>query len=154
MTSTSSPISPSAPIRNPQSVLDTLHDAIRGEKGSRYWGKTIRHTRCVCVSYEDGMHIDLDPGGSARPAQIERTSVIFHSKPEDPAVPDRRLWANPWGIADWFKAQTRIEADFAKFYEARADDYYAGRVQARAPAEDVPDRSPPMRSLGRSLPCN
>ena len=126
---------------NPQVVLDTLHDAIRGEPGSRYWGKTVRHTRCVCVSYEDGMHIDLTP--AVRLVGLpDRTSVIFHSKPEDPVVPDNHLWANPWGLADWFNSQTRVEADFAKFFEERADDFYARRIQARAPAEDVPDRKP------------
>src|SRR5271165_3647858 len=124
---------------NPQLVLDTLFDAIRGERGSRYWGKTVRHTRCVCVSFEDGMHIDLTP--AVRLAGLpDRTSVIFHSKPEDPAVPDQHLQANPWGLADWFNSQTRIEADFAKFFAERADDYYAQRIDARAPAEDVPDR--------------
>jgi hypothetical protein len=129
------------PDSNPQLVLDTLHDAIRGEKDSRYWGNTIRHTRCVCVAYEDGMHIDLTP--AVRLVGLpDRTSTIFHSKPEDPAVPGRQLLANPWGMADWFSSQTQIEADFAKFFEARADDYYAGRIHARAPAEDVPDRKP------------
>ena len=124
---------------NPQLVLDTLFDAIRGERGSRYWGKTVRHTRCVCVSFEDGMHIDLTP--AVRLTGLpDRTSVIFHSKPEDPSVPDQHLWANPWGLGDWFNSQTRIEADFAKFFAERADDYYAQRIDARAPAESVPER--------------
>jgi hypothetical protein len=123
---------------NPQLVLDALFNSIRGEPGSRYWGKTVRHTRCVCVSYEDGMHVDLTP--AVRLAeQPHRTSVIFHSKPEDPDVLDRHLWANPWGMADWFKSQTRIEADFAKFFDARADEYSL-RIDARAPAEDIPER--------------
>jgi hypothetical protein len=126
---------------DPQIVLDTLHDAIRGERGSRYWGKTIRHTRCVCVSYDDGMHIDLTPAVRLA-GQEPRTSVIFHSKPEDPTTHKQRLFANPWGLADWFNGRTRIEDDFAKFYQARADDYYASRIEARAPAEDVPDRKP------------
>ena len=126
------------PDSSPQSVLDTLHDAVRGERGSRYWGKTVRHSRCVCVSYEDGMHIDLTP--ALRLAGLpDRTSVIFHSKPDDPAVPDQHLQANPWGLADWFNSQTRIEADFAKFFAERADDY-ARRIDGRAPAEDVPGR--------------
>lgn len=124
---------------DPQLVLDTLFDAIRGERGSRYWAKTVRHTRCVCVSYEDGMHIDLTPAVRFK-GLPDRTSVIFHSKPEDPAVPDRYLWANPWGMADWFNLQTRIDADFAKFFAERADDYYAQRIDALAPAEDIPDR--------------
>jgi hypothetical protein len=123
---------------SPQLVLDTLFNAIRGERGSRYWGKTVRHTRCVCVSYEDGMHIDLTP--AVRLAGLpDRTSVIFHSKPDDPSLSDQHLQANPWGLADWFNSQTRIEADFAKFFAERADDY--GRIAAdRAPAEDVPDQ--------------
>lgn len=123
---------------NPQLVLDTLFNVIRGEPTSRYWGKVVRHTRCVCVSYEDGMHIDLTP--AVRLAGLpDRTSVIFHSKPDDPAVPHQHLRANPWGLAEWFKSQTTIEADFAKFFGERADDY--ARIAAdRAPAEDVPDR--------------
>jgi hypothetical protein len=126
------------PDSSPQSVLDTLHDAVRGERGSRYWGKTVRHSRCVCISYEDGMHIDLTP--ALRLAGLpDRTSVIFHSKPDDPAVPGQHLQANPWGLADWFNSQTRIEADFAKFFAERADDY-ARRIDGRAPPEDVPGR--------------
>ena len=98
---------------NPRLVLDTLFESIRGERGSRYWGKTVRHTRCVCVSYEDGMHIDLTP--AVRLAGLpDRTSVIFHSKPEDPAVPDRHLQANPWGLADWFDSQNSDRGRFRK----------------------------------------
>jgi hypothetical protein len=43
---------------DPEVVLDALYHAIRGAPGSRYYDKTTRHTRCVCVTYEDGMHID------------------------------------------------------------------------------------------------
>ena len=124
---------------NPQVVLDLLHDAICGERGSRYWGKTIRHTRCVCVSYEDGMHIDLTPAVLV-PQRLSRTSVIFHSKPEDPKVPDQHLLANPWGLADWFKSATPADADFANFYENRSLDHYGRKLEARAPAEAVPEQ--------------
>jgi hypothetical protein len=123
---------------NPQLVLDTLFNAIRGERASRYWGRPVRHTRCVGVSYEDGMHIDLTPAVRL-PGLPDRTSVIFHSKPDDPAVPDQHLQANPWGLADWFNSQTQIEADFAKFFAERADNY-AQIAADRAPAEDVPNR--------------
>ena len=75
---------------DPEAVLDALYRAIRGEPGSRYYDKTIRHTRCVCVTYEDGMHIDLTP--AVLVAQREpRTSVMFHSKPEDLSEPRLRL---------------------------------------------------------------
>jgi hypothetical protein len=126
---------------NPQAVLDALHDAIRGEQGSRYYGKTIRHTRCVCVSYEDGMHIDLTPAVLA-PFRLPRISTIFHSKPEDQQVRDCCLFANPWGLADRFKEKTPKEADFAAFFEKRALAYDSCKISARAPAEPVPDREP------------
>jgi hypothetical protein len=124
------------PDSDPELVLSTLYDAIRGEPGSRYYDKTVRHTRCVCVSYEDGMHTDLTPavlvtGGPAR------TSVIFHSKPEEGMK--LRLLANPWGFGEWFKETTPLEANFAKLYEARAEAY------KRAPAEPVPEQEPAGR---------
>jgi hypothetical protein len=126
---------------DPQMVLDALYHALRGEPGSRYYDKTTRHTRCVCVTYEDGMHIDLTP--AALVAEREpRTSVIFHSKPEDPSVPKIRLLANPWGLAEWFKVMTPLETDFAKLFEGRA------MAHDRAPGEPVPDQEPAlMRSL-------
>jgi SMODS domain-containing protein len=123
---------------DPQTVLDTLHDAIRGERGSRYWGATTRHTRCICVSYEDGMHIDLTPA-VLQSHLTPRTSIIFHSKPEDHTTPDRRLLANPWGLGEWFKLATPADADFGSFFEKRAMDHF------RAPAEPVPDQEPAYR---------
>jgi hypothetical protein len=125
---------------DPQVVLDTLFEAIRGEKGSRYYDMTIRHTRCVCVSYEDGMHIDLTPAVLLA-LKTPRTSTIFHSKPEDPEVEDRRLFANPWGLAEWFKEKTSKDEDFARYFEKRSLAY-DGKLMARAPAEPVPDQEP------------
>jgi hypothetical protein len=123
---------------DPEAVLDTLYRAIRGEPRSRYYDKATRHTRCVCVTYEDGMHIDLTPAvlvGQREP----RTSVIFHSKPEDPRIPKLRLLANPWGLAEWFKEMTPLEADFAKLFAERA------MAHDRAPGEPVPDQEPVYR---------
>jgi hypothetical protein len=123
---------------DPEMVLSALYHAIRGEPGSRYYDKTTRHTRCVCVSYEDGMHIDLTPAVLV-PERLARTSVIYHSKPEDPSVPKLRLLANPWGLAQWFNEMTPLEADFAKLYEARA------RAYDRAAGEPVPEQEPAYR---------
>ena len=76
----------------PRDVLDTLYMAIKGEKGSRYYDMTVRNTRCVTVHYSD-MHLDVTPSllvaGSA-----ERTSLIFHSKREEPPEQDKRIVAN------------------------------------------------------------
>jgi Second Messenger Oligonucleotide or Dinucleotide Synthetase domain len=126
------------PGSDPEMVLDALHRAIRGEPGSRYFDKTTRHTRCVCVSYDDGMHIDLTPAVLI-PERLARTSVIFHSKPEDPTVRKLPLLANPWGMAEWFKEMTPLEADFAKLYEGRA------LAHDKALGEPVPDQEPAYR---------
>jgi len=125
------------PNSDPEAVLDTLYEAIRGEPGSRYYGNANRHTRCVSVSYEDGMHIDLTPAVLVlMKGTVPRTSVIFHSKPEDLSVQKRLLLANPWGFAEWFKEQTPLDADFAKMFAERA------MAHDRAPAEAVPDQEP------------
>ena len=92
---------------DPEVVLDALYHAIRGTPGSRYYDKTTRHTRCVCVTYEDGMNIDLTPAVLVTERE-PRSSVIFHSKPEDPSEPKLRLFANPWGLAEWFKEMTPL----------------------------------------------
>jgi hypothetical protein len=123
---------------DPEMVLAALYLAIRGEPGSRYYDKTTRHTRCVCVTYEDGMHIDLTPAVLVTERE-PRTSVVFHSKPEDPAVPKLQLLANPWGLAEWFKEMTPLDAEFAKLYEGRA------LAHDRAPGEPVPDQEPAYR---------
>ena len=69
----------------------TLHDAIRGERGSRYYLKTDRKTRCSTVNY-DGMHLDVTPArlitaiiterGVARPDYQVALPSLF-------AAPDR-----------------------------------------------------------------
>jgi hypothetical protein len=126
------------PDVDPEAVLGTLHVAIRGEPGSRYYGMTTRHTRCVCVSYADGMHVDLTPA-ILIPHLPARTSWIFHSKPGDRSVTKERLTANPWGFAQWFNAETPPEADFAKFYEGRSI------ALDRALGEPVPNQEPAYR---------
>ena len=40
---------------DPEVALSTMHQAIRGEPGSRYYKKAERKTRCSTVHY-DGMH--------------------------------------------------------------------------------------------------
>lgn len=128
----------------PEVVLDTLFNAIRGEPGSRYYDMTVRHTRCVCVRYADGMHIDITPAVLI-PSLQERTSWIFHHKQDAPNEPGYRLLANPYGLADYFNGRTPIERDFATFYEQRSLAYDRMTVEARAPGEPVPDQQPAYR---------
>ena len=52
---------------SPETPLNMLHAAIRGDEGSRYYQMTKRRTRCVTVEYHDGMHIDLGAALLGRP---------------------------------------------------------------------------------------
>ena len=134
---------------DPQLVLDQLYRAIRGERGSRYYDMTKRQTRCVTVEYAD-MHLDVTPV-VRRPLTPERESVVFHHKPETPHVCGTHHVANPWALADWFKAQTPPDKIIAQmFLERMAFD---GQVRADAVADPVPDQTPALPVEGADRPA-
>jgi hypothetical protein len=126
---------------DPEDALATLYDAIRGERGSRYYLKTDRKTRCSTVNY-DGMHLDVTP--TVRLAgTTEKTGLIFHSKPEEPWA-KKSLFANPHGFAQWFISRTPPDQDFGTFFERRSLDYDRERaiLTKRADAAPVPEQCP------------
>ena len=129
---------------SPQEALDLLYKAIRGEPGSRYYEMAKRRTRCVTVDYSGAMHLDVTPmlrmWGTP-----ERQSWIFHHRPEAPQEPSRRLIANPYGFAEWFKVSTPQDYDFADIFEERAEEYERLRVLAEADSDPVPPQEPPFR---------
>ena len=127
------------PASDPQLVLDTLYDSVRGEEGSRYHGLTIRCTRCVQVAYADGMHVDLTPA-VLHVGRPERESTIFHHRLETPEIAGRHVTANPYGFAEWFKDNTPPEALFGSaFGSYQAMD----RALAKAQTEPLPDQLKP-----------
>ena len=93
------------PDSDPEDVLATLHKAIKGEPGSRYWDKTDRKSRCVTVLY-DGMHLDVTPA-VRRWGTDEQISQIYHSKKLRDGYEKDKLLANPFGFADWFSSMIR-----------------------------------------------
>lgn len=132
------------PLSDPEDVLSELHDAIKGEPGSRYHLKTERKSRCVTVNY-DGMHLDVTPAILC-PQLLERSSFIFHSKKLDVGFHKERLIANPWGFAQWFLERTPPEAAFGQFFERRSLDYERLLVsKADSEAEPVPEQAPAYR---------
>ena len=48
----------------------------------------------------------ISPQRSVARMLAERESWIFHDRPEAPDEPSRRLIANPYGFAEWFKKRT------------------------------------------------
>ena len=129
---------------SPETPLNMLHAAIRGDEGSRYYHMAKRRTRCVTVEYDDRMHIDFTPA-IRRWDTPERESWIFHDRPEAPDEPSRRLIANPYGFAEWFKERTPPDDPFADFYMERAAEYERALLKATADAEPVPPQEPPFK---------
>ncbi|MGE0282189.1 MAG: nucleotidyltransferase [Rhizobiaceae bacterium] len=121
---------------SPQVALDLLYRSIRGEPGSRYYSMTERRTRCVTIHYADSMHLDLTPA-VLDAARLTRTCVIFHHRPEDPHAPTYRLWANPWGFADWFRTQTPFDHAFALAFSKRASLVEGRMALDKADSEPV-----------------
>jgi len=125
----------------PRTVLDLLFASIRGEPGSLYYDMAERRTRCVTVHYADNMHADITPM-IRLVERAERVSYLFHSKPEDVRDPDLTLIANPHGFAEWFKASTPLDHDFAAVFAKRAQEYERMRLAAKADSEELPDQEP------------
>jgi hypothetical protein len=125
---------------DPEDALATLHAAIRGDCGSRYYLKTDRKTRCSTVNY-DGMHLDVTPTVRLV-GTIAKMGLIFHSKPEDPSERKMSMYANPHGFAQWFISRTPPDQDFGTFFERRSLDYDQQRaiLSKRADAAPVPDQ--------------
>lgn len=127
----------------PHVPLDLLFNAIRGEPGSRYFGLTIRRTRCITVNYSDDMHIDVTPV-IREMGTHERQSWLFHDRPEFPNEPSFSLTANPYGFAEWFKHNTPPDQSFSDFYTRRTLQYEQ-ITSKEADCEPVPPKLPPFR---------
>lgn len=122
----------------PAAILDLLFAAINGEKGSLYWGKAERNTRCVTVHYEDGMHLDITPS-LLIDEHDPRKSVIFHAKKEEPPAAHRRLEMNSYAFVEWFNARTPIDLSFVEAYAKKA--YAFDSARADAEVKPVPSHS-------------
>jgi len=131
---------------DPEAPLYLLDKAIRGERGSRYYDKADRKTRCSTVYYT-GMHLDVTP--NVRVAQrVEKTTLIFHSKPSDPSESKQTLLANPFGFAHWFLTKTPPDEAFGEFFEKRSLDYDRMRLLERTLRRSL-SKCPPTASRAR-----
>lgn len=125
----------------PKIILDTLHTAIKGEKGSRYYDMVKRRTRCVTIYYEDGMHLDVTPV-ILKSSYPERTSDLFHDDPDKPLEEPAKLLMNAWGFCALFKANTADTTSFADRYSRSVRTF---DVLAKAETEEVDPQEDPSR---------
>jgi hypothetical protein len=128
----------------PRVVLDLLFESIRGEPGSLYYKMAERRNRCVTVHYADKMHADITPM-IRRLGRPERESNLFQNRPGDPSQLDLTLVANPYGFAEWFKAVTPVDYEFAAIFGERAREYERLFLGVKADTEEMPDHEPVHR---------
>ena len=121
----------------PSDILNLLDEAIRGDRGSRYFTMTERCTRCIQVKYADGMHLDVTPMVRLH-GFPDRAGYIFHSPEPRVTAEDRRIIANPYGFAEWFNLRTPPEADFARAFAQRELAFATEVLMEKAEAEPVP----------------
>ena len=98
------------------------------------------------VDYSDDMHIDVTPV-IRRLDTPERESWLFHDRPEAPQEPSYSLIANPYGFAEWFKANTPPDQDFADIFEKRAAEYEQLMFKEAADSDPVPPQEPPFQKI-------
>jgi hypothetical protein len=125
----------------PHRMLDILEQAIRGEPGSRYYGKTNRCTRCIQVLHADGMHLDVTPMVRI-PELPEKCGYIYHAPKRYATPEDTKVVANPWGFAKHFLERTPADNLFEAVFNERARAYEASLLYAEAEVEPVPEQQP------------
>ena len=129
---------------DPAFTLGQLFDAINGEPGSRYHGRVVLNSRCVTVTYADGVRVDLMPIARL-PDAPDKAGNLFHSRP---ATRERyHKPVNPWAFAEHFNDSTALDPVFAAIFEARA--MLDASVIAKAQTDPVPDHVPLSEKAAR-----
>ncbi|WP_165422037.1 SMODS domain-containing nucleotidyltransferase [Rhizobium ruizarguesonis] len=124
---------------DPEWVLDKLYDAVKGDPGSRYYDyKITRNSRCVTVTYPDGVSVDLMPVARI-PGGPERSGVLFHHNAKRDEKYGKEV--NPKAFTLHFNVHIKASDVFAARYRTRrllAD----GLLQERAETQPMPDHVP------------
>jgi hypothetical protein len=98
----------------PAVLLGMLYNAVRGEKGSRYYDKTTLNSRCVTVEYADGFKVDMMP--IVRDSSgIERQGELFHSKDGE----SYRKPVNPYGFKTLYNEMVQTDPTFVRKFRTR-----------------------------------
>ena len=125
------------PGLTPQQALDLLYEAMRGEKGSRYYDMTERQTRCVTVHYADGMHLDISPSELLDDGD-PRLSNIFHSKPEESRSKDKKVLTNSYAFVEEYNDHCPVDKLFQEEYGRRVIAADRALIVMQKDAESLP----------------
>ncbi|WIA56689.1 hypothetical protein N6H05_02380 [Sphingobium sp. WTD-1] len=126
-----------SPSSDPATILDQLFKAINGEEGTRYRGMVTRNSRCVTVTYDDGVRVDLMPIARLT-GHPERAGHLFHWREENAESYHKPV--NPWGFADLFNRETAFDPVFAAMFDARG--LTMDGAFAKADTEPLPEQVP------------
>jgi hypothetical protein len=124
---------------DPAWMLDQLYKAVKGDPGSRYYDfKVARNSRCVTVTYPDGVTVDLMPVARI-PGGPERSGVLFHHNPKRDEKYAKEV--NPKAFTLHFNARIKSSDVFASRYRTRRllSD---GLLQERAETQPMPEHVP------------
>lgn len=129
-----------AATTSPETILDTLFEAINGGEGTRYYGKVKQNSRCVTVKYDDGTTVDLMP--IARfPGGPERAGNLFHFKKETGEAYHKPV--NPWAFADHFNRRVEFDPAFHELFMGRRLIVEGAQgLQVEAETQPMPDHEP------------
>ena len=127
----------------PDEVLDLLWLSLKDYPVSR----VERQTRCVTLSYADGMHVDVTPA-RRNPQAGDFESVIFHAKKGEAPHLHYEVPMNAFGFAGWFNSRAPREERFSRAYNLRlVEDLYL-LAKADPIVHPVPAQVPlPLKSV-------
>jgi hypothetical protein len=118
---------------NPEETLQLLFEAINGKPGSRYYGKVKKNSRCVTVTYDDGVKVDLMPV-ARRPELPERCSNLFHSKNGE----QYHKPVDPYDFREHFNQHVAEDRFFFEAVQKRAAQVNDSEYVVKADTEAMP----------------
>ena len=128
---------------SPQERLDELCAAVRGDKESRYYDMTTKQSRCVTITYRDGMHLDMVPAWRDLTRE-EKVSFLPHAPGGTRSRENCNYVGNSYGFAEWFKRQAGEAGPYGQQFAKRAWEYELRKVQADADVQEVPEQTSPQ----------
>ena len=109
--------------------------------------RVSRQTRCVTLSYADGMHVDVTPSRRL-PHGPDFESVILHAKKGEPPYLHREVLMNSYGFASWYNGRASREDRFSRAYNLRLAEDLQLIAKADPIVHPVPTQVPlPLKSI-------
>jgi hypothetical protein len=137
----------------PSLMLSLLYEAINGEPNSRCHGKVRRNSRCVTVTYDNGVTVDLMPVarfGEGPP----RAGHLFHHKDDADSYHKE---VNPWAFKERFNAEVAVDVAFAKAFSERqllVEKAATQPMPAQVPLEEKSTRVVALQLIKRNRDIN